>query len=567
MPHELGIFAQESTRLWQQHAGLLQHDPKRRRHGVVYTPAALVSMLVSLVFSELPPGNSITILDPSCGTGNFLVEAYKRMAQSIQSPESRIKLLRNSIFGCDIDAQAVEIAKRRLWQTALEETGEWRPFVEFPHSNFAAGDALSLLPADDSHYLFPGAGWSLWLASVFQSQFDVVIGNPPYGKRRLTSAQRQYFAPSLYGHANAYGLFLHVGIELLRPGGLLGYVVPASMLSGLYFQNLRKYLSDRCRFRAIVQFGKRSGIFESVLQEVMLLVVQHGQTADPYTLRVATVEDEKQITDLSTFFQICQQVPSTAVLRRSGGYGLIHVPARQGAAAIYDKYEKRGVPLTDAKVGYVTKTGPIVWNRLKALLCDEPAENSRPLVWANNISYYHFAANGNRDRKSGHLQCDERTSPLVTRGMCLFAQRTTAKEQRRRLVAAFPQEWEHATGSFFVENHLNLIMPIKGTASLPPEYVLALLNSRLFDFIFRTFNGNTQVSATELNVMRFVVPDVPIVDEVVRLVRQLQDSRAFSQLKQASELAERLDRIVHGLYGLTPDEIEIIESHTRRAIE
>jgi adenine-specific DNA-methyltransferase len=183
------------------------------------------------------------------------------------------------------------------------------------------------------------------------------------------------------------------------------------------------------------------------------------------------------------------------------------------------------------------------------------------------VSGYHFSAGGNRDRRFGYLEYNERTAPLVTHGSCLLVQRTTAKEQRRRIIAAFPWDWERATGSFFVENHLNLIVPIRGVTLLAPEVVLALLNSRLFDFIFRTFNGNTQVSATELNVMRFVAPEAPAADEIVRLVRQLQAARAASQLAQAADLAETLDRMICDLYGLTPDEVSIIENHTRRAVE
>jgi len=134
-------------------------------------------------------------------------------------------------------------------------------------------------------------------------------------------------------------------------------------------------------------------------------------------------------------------------------------------------------------------------------------------------------------------------------------------------VAAFPQGWECATGPFFVENHLNLVVPIRGVTPLPAEYVLALLNSRLFDFIFRTFNGNTQVSVTELNVMRFAVPDTLIINEVARLVGQLQHSKTMGQLTLASELVESLDRIVYDLYELTPDEVQVVERHTRGAVK
>jgi adenine-specific DNA-methyltransferase len=569
IPRELSAFAQENARLRHRHTHSLRGDPRRREQGVVYTPDALVGVLVSLIFDEIPPDGSITLLDPSCGTGNFLVAAYQRLAQELRlsDVESRVGLLKNSIFGCDIDAQAIEITRRRLWQAALEGTGEWRPLAEFPHANFVVGDALSLVSEDDSHQLLPGMGWGLWLTSVFPKPFDIIIGNPPYGKMHLTGPQRQYFAASLYGHANAYGLFIHLGVELLKPDGVLGYVVPASMLSGLYFQNLRQYLAEHCRFRAVVQFDQREGIFEAVLQEVMLLVLQRGQSAEPYTMRVATVERESQLADWRTFSQLVQQVPSGAVLRQSGGYPMIHLPTWPGVDTIYEKYEERGAPLTDSSVGYVAKTGQIVWNRLKSRLCDKPAEDALPLVWANNVRSYHFVATGNRDGRFGYLLRDERTTPLVTRGPCLLVQRTTAKEQRRRIVAAFPLGWEHATDSFFVENHLNLVVPIKGIVPLSPEVVLALLNSRLFDFIFRTFNGNTQVSATELNVMRCAAPDATAADQIAKLVAELQSAIVGSQLAQAAELASMLDQIVYHLYGLTPGEIEIVESHTRRAIE
>ena len=88
--HELGAFAQESTRLWQRHTHGLQVDPKRRSHGVVYTPNVLVNTLVSLVLDELRSDLPGTVLDPSCGTGNFLVETYKRLVQRLVSPTVRI---------------------------------------------------------------------------------------------------------------------------------------------------------------------------------------------------------------------------------------------------------------------------------------------------------------------------------------------------------------------------------------------------------------------------------------------------------------------------------------------
>lgn len=560
-------FTRETSALRQEHTRSLEQNDRRKSHGVVYTPPTLVSSLLSLVFDELAASQSKspTFLDPSCGTGNFLVEAYRDMLKLKQTPlaaKARIDLLKSSLFGCDIDAQAVDIAKRRLWEAALEDTGEWVSFSKFPNSNFAVGSALSLLADDDPDHLLPGLGRKLWLSSVFGQKFDVIIGNPPYGKIRLTTTERNYFARSLYGHANTYGLFLHLGIEMLNPGGLLGYVLPASMLSGLYFQNLRKLIAEACSIRALVQFDQREKLFESVLQEVMLLVLQRESVTQPYKVRVATIKHQDQMSDLSASLR---EVRNTSVLRRSGGYLLFHLPTQDGVEAIHEKYEKEGTPLSDPMVGYAAKTGPIVWNRLKPMLRDEKSEDTLPLLWANNVGCFSFTPSGNRDQRFGHLLLNDRTRALITRGPCLLAQRTTAKEQRRRIIAAYPLEWQQLTGSFFVENHLNLIAPVKGASPLPVEYILALLNSRLFDFIFRAFNGNTQVSATELNVLRFAVSDPSSIEEVVKLVCLAQENR--DAISQFSELIESIDQIVYRLYGLTPEEIRIIENHTQKVIE
>ena len=100
--------------------------------------------------------------------------------------------------------------------------------------------------------------------------FDLVVGNPPYGKiGGLDEGLRGLYRASLYGHPNLYGLFLHAGLEMLRPGGVLGYIIPRSMLSGWYFQNLRRFVEGRAVLREIILLAERRGVFEGVLQGTM----------------------------------------------------------------------------------------------------------------------------------------------------------------------------------------------------------------------------------------------------------------------------------------------------------
>jgi adenine-specific DNA-methyltransferase len=68
--------------------------------------------------------------------------------------------------------------------------------------------------------------------------FDLVVGNPPYGRIGLDPPHRARFRRSLYGHANLYGVFTDLGLRHTRPGGVLAYVTPTSFLAGSYYQNL-----------------------------------------------------------------------------------------------------------------------------------------------------------------------------------------------------------------------------------------------------------------------------------------------------------------------------------------
>ena len=68
-----------------------------------------------------------------------------------------------------------------------------------------------------------------------QAEYDLVIGNPPYGRIRLTPEQRQRYARSLYGHANLYGVFTDIALRWTKPKGVVAYLTPTSVLGGQYF--------------------------------------------------------------------------------------------------------------------------------------------------------------------------------------------------------------------------------------------------------------------------------------------------------------------------------------------
>ena len=107
-------------------------------------------------------------------------------------------------------------------------------------------------------------------------RFDLVIGNPPYGRVTPDPMRRAFFQRSVYGHANLYGVFTDIALRWTKPGGVIAYLTPTSALGGQYFVALRKLLAKEAPPVAIDFVHARKGVFEDVLQETLLALYQRG---------------------------------------------------------------------------------------------------------------------------------------------------------------------------------------------------------------------------------------------------------------------------------------------------
>jgi adenine-specific DNA-methyltransferase len=160
--------------------------------------------------------------------------------------------------------------------------------------------------------------------------------------------------------------------------------------------------------------------------------------------------------------------------------------------------------------GYGVSTGPLVWNRFKAQLCARPGKNTFPLIWAEAVSsdgqfVYRAAKRGHQP----YFRIERGDEWLLVSIPCVLVQRTTAKEQSRRLIAAeMPRSFIRKYGSVVVENHLNMIRP--EPTQLPkvsPAVLAAVLNSSIVDDAFRCISGSVAVSAFELEALPLPASD------------------------------------------------------------
>jgi Type I restriction-modification system methyltransferase subunit len=211
----------------------------RKSLGQYFTPRSIIERLLG----QLPNDKSgLRILDPACGTGEFLIVAKKYF----KNPK---------LYGWEIDEKLVKISKKNS-----------------PEATILNVDSLSLSNNE---------------------KFDIIIGNPPYFELSPTSEILKEHSEVMNGRTNIFSLFIHKGIKLLNEGGYLAYVIPPSMNNGAYFSKLREYIISNTNIE-YVEVLDGSKLFDKALQTVMLLVLKKATHVNKY---VFTKNDISIITE------------------------------------------------------------------------------------------------------------------------------------------------------------------------------------------------------------------------------------------------------------------------------
>lgn len=475
----------------------------RSEWGAYYTPPALTERLLEMAGEAGIDWTTARVLDPACGGGAFLLPVALRMRQAMPELSSAafIAHLATHLRGFEIDPFAAWLTQIWLETTFAPETAE--AGVSFP-AIVAVGDSLDQTPSAKQGY-------------------DLVIGNPPYGRVKLTAAQRSCYARSLYGHANLYGVFTDLALRWTRPGGVVAYVTPTSFLAGEYFKALRGLLAKEAPPVAIDFVSARRGVFEDVLQEAALSTYKRGGRSRQAVVHFLDIADSDSfaVTHAGKFKLPKDSTDPWLAPREPGQQHLIEHLA--------------GMPTRLADWGYKISTGPLVWNRFKDQLRPKAGKGHFPLIWAEAVSADgRFTFKANKRNHQPFFKAAPIDDWLKVTQPCVLVQRTTAKEQARRLIAAeLPKDLITQYGAVIVENHLNMVRPLNGSPKVSPAAVAAVLNSRSADQAFRCISGSVAVSAFEMEAL-----PLPSVDQM----------RSIERLLKAGAPAVAIENILQAIY-------------------
>lgn len=245
---------------------LFKTDPElKKQTGTYYTPPSLVEFILN---EKLPTNNgenqyNVKVLDPSCGSGIFLVESFKRLVKRYENQtkeklndfEKLKKLLTDNIFGIELHPQAIKVAAFSLYLALLDCLDPKTLWQKKKHR-------LPNLINNPNDSSLKTQGKNLFCRDTIAQnkeieaiEFDLVVGNPPFGTTNLSESIRNYCAK--YDFAKEMVLpFLHKAIKF-APNGEVALIFNTKVLTntGGTYQNFRKWLFKDCYVDKVFNFS------------------------------------------------------------------------------------------------------------------------------------------------------------------------------------------------------------------------------------------------------------------------------------------------------------------------
>lgn len=382
---------------------------RRKREGIYYTPRPITQYIVEHTigtclderFGELadqfavdpdePPSagklanwiklqearlevlRRLRVCDPACGSGAFLIEAFDYLEERYDEvinalclhkgkddirlrDEISATILRQNLFGVDLSPEAVEITQLALWI----RTAERGKTLEDLSQHIQCGNSIVDAPAVDPRAF----DWPARFANVFaEGRFDCIISNPPYVKLqnfrkrepRIAEYLVQRYRSAQTGNFDMFLPFIERGLDLLKPGGRMGFIAPNLWLFNEYGRGLRDLLAERQALERFVDF-KSHQVFEDATTYTAL---QFFATQPRTAIEVADA-GSGALADLQFY-----PVPYSSL--GTGAWALLDKREQH----ILDKMRKRSVTLAEASaqifqglitsadsIYHLTKLGP-----------------------------------------------------------------------------------------------------------------------------------------------------------------------------------------------------------------
>ncbi|MBN1639485.1 MAG: Eco57I restriction-modification methylase domain-containing protein [Ignavibacteriales bacterium] len=492
----------------------------KKNKGQFLTPSPIARFMGKLAESNK---NQISILDPGCGTAILSCAIIEHLASSNFGLET-----------INLDAYEIDNEIFPFTTNVLNYLKDWL-------SNKNISFNYNLIQED---FILKNADVFKSEISLFNNhttiEYDFVISNPPYFKLNKEDKRAKAAESISSGQSNIYALFMAVSSKMLSHNGQLIFITPRSYASGRYFKSFREFFFSNVSLNQIHLFDSRKDTFnrDNVLQETLILKASKSNCIKPDA--IVAITSTKGISDLSS--PRVKTYPQNQILNLKSKEKILHIPINDEEEEIIDLF--RGWTGSLNKYNIQISTGPVVAFRateyIQELFVNETVSLA-PLIWLHNVFKMHIDWPVHKPNKGQYIQiCSDSLSLLLPNKNYVLLRRFSAKDDKSRLIAS-PYFAKLQDAEFVgIENKVNYIYRPKGELQRNEVIGLAaIFNSKLFDNYFRIFNGNVNVSATELREM----PLPPL-----ELIKQIGDQLILYNADFSQELIDNL--VTHTLTNI-----------------
>lgn len=429
---------------------------RRSKLGQFMTPGTIASRMAAM-FGPLP--DKVILLDAGAGMGALTAAFVTEACRRYQRPSSI------DVTVYEIDKQLADILKETL-SVCSEMCSE-------------AGISFKYRIIHDDYILCSADTYS-----KDQNKFNCAILNPPYGKINSNSQWRMALRSMGIETVNFYTAFVGIAIKQMVENGEIVAITPRSFCNGSYYEPFRRLMLQETALISLYVFESRRTAFrdDDVLQEHLIYKIRKSSPQKGVMLSSDKTEE--------------QEVPFSNIVKPTDPHAFIRLPINNNELCS----RIHSLPCTLTDLGINVSTGRVVDFRAKEQLRKMPSKNTVPLIYPSHFDNGKISGAIPNFKKYNALADNEKTASLIVpKGIYVLIKRFSAKEEKRRLVAAV---YDGDRVGF--ENHLNYFhCHGKGLSSKFAYGLCAFLNSQIIDEYFRVFSGHTQVNATDLRNLHY----------------------------------------------------------------
>ncbi len=450
-------------------------EGRKAELGQFLTPAPIARLMASMLKEA---HNEVHLLDPGAGVGTLFTAAVAEFCRRAVRPQS----IRVTAYEIDTTLAEYLPDAFRFCEAACQRAGI-RFTAELVQADFLAC-AADLLAGD----LFTAPSGA---------RFTCALLNPPYRKIKSDSEARRLLRRIGIETSNLYTGFMTATMKLLAAGGEMVAITPRSFANGRYFRPFRRLFLQEMALLRLHVFESRQQAFrdDEVLQEN---VIVHGAKGGPRAERVLITSSSGP----DDHMPLSRVLDYERVVRPGDPEYFIHITPDDVGEQVAARIAAFEATLPD--LGLTVSTGRVVDFRVRPFLRTEPGVGTAPLIWPTHFLRGHIAWPKEGRKPNAIADVDRIRDQLVPNEPYVLVRRFSAKEERRRVVAAVYDPGCILAERVGFENHLNYYHRNGGGLDLPlARGLAAFLNSTLVDVYVRQFNGHTQVNATDLRGLRY----------------------------------------------------------------